>query len=98
MTRLTPTLQRITAARLALALALPGSGSGLRGVQERIFDRLLPAPPDNNITVIDIGAEDETGQPWTRAATARLVNQIHGITFSQKDILEAFAPVGGGFP
>ena len=61
---------------LALALALPGSGSGLRGVQERIFDRLLPAPPDNNITVIDIGAEDETGQPWTRAATARLVARL----------------------
>ncbi|WP_444452337.1 CHASE2 domain-containing protein [Rhodobacter capsulatus] len=61
-------------AALGLLLALPPAP--LRGLQERIFDP-LPRPADSRgIVVIDIDAEDEAGQVWTRAATARLVARL----------------------
>lgn len=65
---------------LALSLAMVGlflwSPPILRQTSERVFDRLLVPPPSGEILVIDIGAADETGQPWSRATTARLVEAL----------------------
>ena len=48
----------------------------ITAAQARLFDILLPltpAPePDLPVMVVDIGATDEAGRPWDRAATARL--------------------------
>ena len=67
------------AATLGLSLALAGllaaAPSGLRAVQERVFDK-LNRPVTGDVRVIDIGAVDETGAPWSRAATARLVEAL----------------------
>ncbi len=45
--------------------------------QERVFDSLLialpaPKPQGPPVLVVDIGAADENGEPWDRAASARL--------------------------
>ena len=50
----------------------------LQQIQERTFDRLLlPALASRgDVVVVDIGAVDETGLPWTRASTARLVAKL----------------------
>ncbi len=62
------------AAALGLLLARPPAP--LAALQERVFDP-LPRPPDTGgIVVIDIGARDEAGALWTRAATARLVARL----------------------
>ncbi|WP_151720126.1 CHASE2 domain-containing protein [Gemmobacter serpentinus] len=45
----------------------------------RYFDRLMMAWPSTGgaqVLVIDIGAQDETGAPWDRAASARLIAQV----------------------
>lgn len=70
-------LWRATTLGLTLLLAggLAIAPAPLRAVQERLFDRLL-TPSPNKVQVIDIGAQDETGAPWTRAATARLVARL----------------------
>ena len=67
------------AATLGLSLGLAGlltaAPGGLRAVQERLFDK-LNRPVTGDVRVIDIGAVDETGAPWSRAATARLVETL----------------------
>ncbi|MBL8562730.1 MAG: adenylate/guanylate cyclase domain-containing protein [Gemmobacter sp.] len=67
------------AATLGLTLGLAGglaaAPDALRAVQERLFDRLIQ-PAKGEVRVIDIGAVDETGAPWSRAATARLVERL----------------------
>ncbi len=60
---------------LALAGLLAAAPEALRAVQERLFDRLIQ-PATGEVRVIDIGAVDETGAPWTRASTARLVEAL----------------------
>ena len=66
-------------ATLGLTLALAGlfaaAPGALRAVQERVFDRLIQ-PVQGEVRVIDIGATDETGAPWSRASTARLVEAL----------------------
>lgn len=66
---------------LALAAVLALRPAPLRLWQERVFDALIlsraPAPgvgPGTGpaVIVIDIGASDEEGRPWDRAASARL--------------------------
>jgi adenylate cyclase len=46
----------------------------------RYFDHLMmalpPPAPAQEPLVIDIGAQDETGAPWGRAASARLVARV----------------------
>jgi adenylate cyclase len=70
----------VLAACLAVAALLVLSPPWLALWQERIFDRLMltlpPATPAQRVTVIDIGATDDLGQPWDRTATARLVARI----------------------
>lgn len=63
---------------LLLAALFALAPAPLQMGQERLFDvllRLMPAPPAQ-VTVIDIGASDETGAPWDRAATARLAAHL----------------------
>ena len=67
----------VTLVLSGLLLAAPDA---LRGGQERLFDRMLIAPAPGDLRVIDIGASDETGQPWTRAATARLIARLGAAT------------------
>lgn len=66
-------------ATLGLTLAFAGllatAPEALRAVQERGFDRLL-LPIEGATFVIDIGAVDETGATWSRAATSRLVEKL----------------------
>lgn len=72
------------AAVLALSLALAAlfviAPPWLILWQDRVFDRMMtalpPAEPAERVTVIDIGATDDLGQPWDRTATARLVATI----------------------
>lgn len=62
---------------LALGFAVPPDG--LRALQERVFDRVilsLPRPVAVPVVVVDIGAVDEAGLPWDRAASARLLAQV----------------------
>ncbi len=77
------TERRLRAAALVLALcaltalALWLQPAALLRWQERVFDRLIlalpaPAPQGPRVMVIDIGASDDTGTPWDRAASARL--------------------------
>lgn len=59
------------------ALALWGQPATLERWQERVFDALIvalpaPAPEGPPVLVVDIGATDEAGVPWDRAASARL--------------------------
>lgn len=59
------------------ALALLLQPTALQRWQERAFDALIlwlpsPAPQGSPVIVVDIGALDETGAPWDRAASARL--------------------------
>ncbi|MGA0540656.1 adenylate/guanylate cyclase domain-containing protein [Neotabrizicola sp. VNH66] len=77
-------LRRSAAGIVALALCLAGAAllarapSWLTGWQERVFDRMIlaaPAPPVP-VRVIDIGAADEDGRPWDRAASARLAQAL----------------------
>ncbi len=58
----------------ALAALLLAPPAPMRAVRERVFDAVTP-PPDRMpaVIVVDIGESDEFGQPWGRAATARLV-------------------------
>jgi len=47
--------------------------------RDAVLDRVMMALPPAQvpeIAVVDIGALDETGAPWTRAATARLLTRI----------------------
>ena len=49
--------------------------------REPTFDRLvslMPMPDDSNIMVVDIGARSDSGQPWRRGDTARLLTNIAG--------------------
>lgn len=69
----------IVSAALSLALAalLPLDLPLLLGWQERAFDTMLllapaPVPQGPPVLVVDIGAADEAGLPWDRAASARL--------------------------
>jgi|GEM_PF-1801655 len=51
----------------------------LQGWQERAFDALIltaPLPAAGAVTVIDIGRGDENGDPWSRAASARLAARL----------------------
>ncbi len=60
----------------ALVLAAPG---WLRAWQERAIDALVqagPGPGASAVTVIDIGRHDEAGNPWSRAASARLAARL----------------------
>lgn len=61
---------------LALAAAFAAAPQTLRLWQERVFDQIVSAPAGQGVVVIDIGALDETGQPWDRLATARLVDKL----------------------
>ncbi len=67
-------------ATLALGLALAAlfalAPAPLPLWQERVFDQMLSAPQGAGVVVIDIGATDETGLPWDRLATARLVERL----------------------
>jgi adenylate cyclase len=67
-------------ATLALGLTLAAlfavSPALLRQWQERLFDQMLMAPATDGLVVVDIGAEDDAGQPWDRLATARLVRVL----------------------
>lgn len=67
-------------AALALGLLLAGvflwSPPALQQVQERLFDQMQAPAPAQGIWVVDVGLMDETGQPWSRATTARLVNVL----------------------
>lgn len=62
---------------LAVAAVLPLDLPLLQGWQERAFDAMVlnapaPAPSGPAVLVVDIGAGDEAGLPWDRAASARL--------------------------
>ena len=64
---------------LLLAAVIWVSPAWLVLAQDQVFDRVLGAMPltaDPSLRVVDIGAVDERGQPWSRAATARLVQRI----------------------
>ena len=61
----------VTAALAGLLLLAPA-----QALRERLFDPLLRAPPPGDVVVIDIGAVDEAGADWSRAATARLVARL----------------------
>lgn len=68
---------------LPCVLALIWPPAALRAWQERAFDALLmalPAPPapDWPLVVVEIGATDEAGAPWSRAASARLAGVLAG--------------------
>lgn len=76
--------RRRRGAALALGLALAGA-VGLAVLPDRLaiwrepaMDALVlqtPAP-DPAVLVVDIGAQDEAGQPWDRRATARLAARL----------------------
>ncbi len=79
--------RRLRAGALVLALAALAAGAlALQGRwlvhwQERAFDAMilaLPAPAAVGppVLVVDIGATDEAGVPWDRAASARLAAAI----------------------
>lgn len=84
--------RRRPAPRAALALAalvlpclvaLLWPPAALRAWQERAFDALLialpaPAAPGWPLVVVEIGAVDEAGAPWSRAASARLAGVLAG--------------------
>lgn len=59
-----------------LAALLAAAPQPLVNLQERLFDRILPDPTAAPIWVVDIGAIDDAGAEWTRAATARLVARL----------------------
>ncbi|MES2664635.1 MAG: adenylate/guanylate cyclase domain-containing protein [Pseudomonadota bacterium] len=64
---------------LVLAAVVWAPPAWLALEQEQLFDRLLatlPVPADPGLRVVDIGAVDEAGAPWTRASTARLVQKL----------------------
>ena len=53
----------------------------LRAWQERAFDIMVAVPPKApdsaaRVAVIDIGATDDSGAPWTRMASARLAARL----------------------
>ncbi len=75
----------------ALAAALAWQPAALRQWQERVFDALIVAAGPGEraqagpraaaalpVVVIDIGATDEDGRPWDRAASARLAAALAG--------------------
>lgn len=69
----------VWAATLAFWLPPPA----LTGLQERGLDALIritpaPRPKGPLVLVVDIGAVDDTGAPWTRAASARLAGVLAG--------------------
>ncbi|TQD37383.1 CHASE2 domain-containing protein [Rhodobacter capsulatus] len=66
----------VLAVTAALGLLLARPPAPLQGLQERIFAPLPRPAASRGIVVIDIGARDETGAVWTRAATARLVARL----------------------
>jgi hypothetical protein len=64
-------------------LVLLWAPPALRAWQERVFDGLLmalPAPPapDWPLVVVEIGATDAAGSPWSRAASAQLAGVLAG--------------------
>ncbi|MFD1810097.1 CHASE2 domain-containing protein [Gemmobacter lanyuensis] len=59
-----------------LAALLAAAPQPLVNLQERLFDHILPGPTAAPIWVVDIGAIDDAGAEWTRAATARLVARL----------------------
>ncbi|MDO9525132.1 MAG: adenylate/guanylate cyclase domain-containing protein [Gemmobacter sp.] len=63
---------------LTLSLVIWRQDPLVVGWQDRVFDTLLKqtVAADVRVVVIDIGAQDETGLPWDRAATARLIDKI----------------------
>lgn len=64
---------------LALAALIAWQPTPLVRWQERALDALLvlvPAPPTTGVTVIDIPRADDTGAPWSRAASARLAARL----------------------
>ncbi|WP_224702364.1 adenylate/guanylate cyclase domain-containing protein [Devosia aquimaris] len=74
-------------AGLGVAVALSVAGGAVIATlpedlapwREPAFDRLvslMPMPDDSAIMVVDIGAVSDTGAPWQRADTARLLNNI----------------------
>ncbi len=81
------TLRRPLAGRVALALCLLFAAlfalrpAPLVRWQERALDALIlhaPTPAAPGIVVIDIGRTDDRGQPWSRAASARLAARLAG--------------------
>lgn len=65
----------------ALAIVLASPPRFIAQTQERVFDTVLlwaSAPPQSqtSVRVVDIGALDEHGKPWSRAATARLMEAV----------------------
>ncbi|MEZ5798038.1 MAG: CHASE2 domain-containing protein [Paracoccaceae bacterium] len=65
------------------ALVIWASPAGLDDWRDRVFDRLIlalpgPAKAETGVVVVDIGALDEAGRPWDRAASARLAAAIAG--------------------
>lgn len=80
-----PSRRRRRAGLWAFVLCLAGAGlvlampDWLRAWQERAFDLLIQAgsPPASGVVqVIDIGRLDDRGEPWSRAATARLAARL----------------------
>lgn len=64
---------------LGAAALLAARPLWLQGWQERAFDALIltaPLPDTGAVTVIDIGRTDERGDPWSRAASARLAARL----------------------
>ena len=68
----------VLAVALGLSVAIARQGALVTGWQERVFDgllRLRPVSGDQPV-VVDIGAADDTGAPWSRATTARLMEVL----------------------
>ncbi|MCB6177792.1 adenylate/guanylate cyclase domain-containing protein [Rhodobacter sp. Har01] len=74
--------RRVQAGLVALALCLAGAAglawrpAVLAAAQERVFDALLRPGAGGAVVVVDIGAVDQAGQPWDRAASARLAEAL----------------------
>lgn len=74
--------------RPLLALTIVALAAGLAKLQwstpaplpilrERLFDAVMKSPVNNpHILVVDIGEADQQGLPWSRAATARLIDAL----------------------
>lgn len=75
-------LRQIWPFLLLAVVALAAAGALLilpDAARARYFDHLIMAVPpaaDDAVLVIDIGALDETGAPWDRATSARLIAQV----------------------
>jgi len=60
----------------ALIFALPDEAATWRESGLDHLVGLMPEPPSDDIVVVDIGALSDTGTPWNRADTARLMTTI----------------------